>query len=154
MIKTRKDIKKFTIILLFCLGLLLSGCSDDDTDDILPNVVLSVNELNFEEVDLDAFRIETVTVRNLTNGNVIIERVTSTNDVFQVGGYFASNQLIELETPFTIEANGARTLYIGFYPDAVQAFVGKVVIESVTENSTREETDLVDLQGVGIRIDD
>ncbi|MBD3308071.1 hypothetical protein GF339_16620 [candidate division KSB3 bacterium] len=152
MMRVHKKFCLLSLILLFVsAGLLVGGCSDDDstTDDFLPNVTMSINALDFGEIPLDTFLIETVTIRNLLNENVTIERVTSTNEVFRVGGYFAGGNLFELEVPFTIEPNGARTLYIGFYPDAEGNFVGKVVIESTSETSG-DETDLVDLQGVGL----
>lgn len=145
----QRKLTRGLLLLGLCVGLVFAGCSDEDTENILPNVALSINSLDFGQVDLDAFGLETVTVKNLTNENVIIERVTSTNDAFQIGGYFASNRLIVLETPFTIEANGARTLYIMFQPDAVGEYEGKVVIESRNENSSKKQTDLVELQGVG-----
>ncbi|GAK59701.1 hypothetical protein U27_06686 [Candidatus Vecturithrix granuli] len=153
MINIRKNrINMITVLLItgLCMGILLAGCSDEDTDSILPNVVLSLTSLNFGEVNVGQFFVATVTVRNLTSGNVIVERVTSTNDVFQVGGYFSNNQLIALEMPFSIETNASRTLYIGFYPQAEQQYEGKVVIESITEDTSRQETDLLDVLGVGV----
>ena len=153
MMNTRKNRIK-TMIVLFvtgiCLGALLTGCSDDDTDSLLPNVVPSVSFLDFGEVTVGQFFVATVTISNLTSDNVTIERVTSTNEVFRVGGYFGSNQLIALETPFGIEANASRTLYIGFYPQQAQEYEGKLVIESTTDDSSEQETDLVDLLGVGV----
>lgn len=153
MMNIRKNrINMITVLFVtgICLGVLLAGCSDDDADSILPNVVPSVTSLNFEEVNVGQFFVATVTINNLTGGNVVIERVTSTNDVFRVGGYLSNNQLVALETPFGIEANASRTLYIGFYPQQAQEYEGKLVIESTTEDSSEQETDLVDLLGVGV----
>lgn len=153
MMNIRKNrINMITVLFVtgICLGVLLAGCSDDDTDSILPNVVPSVISLNFEQIPVGQSPVATVTVNNLTSDNVIIERVTSTNDVFRVGGYLSNNQLVALETPFGIEANASRTLYIGFYPEQAQEYRGKLVIESVVENTTQRETDLVDLLGVGV----
>jgi hypothetical protein len=77
-----------------------------------------------------------------------IERVTSTNEVFQVGGYFIDGVLVPLETPFTIEGTGSRTVWIEFSPTEVTTYQGQLVVESV-DNSFNPETDLVDLTGVG-----
>ncbi len=153
MANTRKN--RIKTIALLCvlgmsLGLLLTGCSDEDRKDILPNVVLSLTSLDFGEVNVGQFFVATVTVNNVTGGSVIIERVTSTNNAFQIGGYYSNNQLIALETPFSIEANAARTLYIGFFPQTTQEHKGKIVIESITESSSRQETDLLDVLGVGV----
>ena len=146
------DYRKLTMVLLVVgigLGFVVVGCSDEDTDDILPNVVLSIDALDFEQVEVGAFRVETVTVKNLTSGNVIVERVTLNQSGLSDRRLFGSNRLVELETPFTIESNGARTIYVGFYPDEANEYLGKVVIESLTESTSKQETDLVDLQGVG-----
>lgn len=153
MMNTRNNrIKTIAVLLVtgICLGVLLAGCSDEDTEDILPNVVPSVTSLDFGEVAVGQSFVATVTINNLTGDNVIVERVTSTNAVFRVGGYFGNNQLVALETPFGIEANASRTLYIGFYPEQAQEYRGKVVIESAAEDASDEETDLVDLLGVGV----
>ncbi len=127
MANTRKNRIK-TIVLLVArmsLGLLLTGCSDEDRKDILPNVVLSLTSLDFGEVNVGQFFVATVTVNNVMGGSVIIERVTSTNNAFQIGGYYSNNQLIALETPFSIEANAARTLYIGFFPQTTRKNIGE-----------------------------
>ncbi|PIE35145.1 hypothetical protein CSA56_05350 [candidate division KSB3 bacterium] len=131
------------------LGAILFGCSGSTTEDFLPNVTLSINALIFE-VPVDSFQIQTVTIKNLSTKNVTIERITSTNDdVFRVGGYFTNNELVELETPFAIEGNGARAIYIGFYPEEESEYQGKIVVESIDINSN-SETDLLDLTGTGL----
>jgi len=151
MIRLSKRLNVFSILLVIgvSFSVFLSGCSgDDDIADILPDISLSVSSLDFGQVDVGSFFIETVSIRNLTNENVSVERVTSTNDAFRVGGYYTEGQLVDLEVPFTIEGDGSRTLYIGFYPDEAKEYIGKLVVESRAENSELE-TDLVDLQGLG-----
>ncbi len=147
--------KVFIILLAIgvSFGMLLPGCSDDDNigtiDDILPNVSLSAPSLDFGTVTVETSSIKAITINNLTNGNVTIERVTSTNAVFLVGGYNTGGELVELELPFTIERNGARAIFVGFYPDEAQEYIGKLVVESSIAGSELE-TDLVDLKGVGL----
>ena len=145
------------LIVLFILGIsfgmLLSGCSDDDSGgigDLFPNVVLSIDSLNFEQVEVRNSAFQTVTVKNLTTDNITVERVTTTNEAFPVGGFLTGGQLIPLELPFTIEPNGARTLYIGFYPTEVQEYLGKVVVESMNAVTSIRETDLVEVKGEGV----
>jgi len=143
---------KWNILLLSLMsfGVLLSGCSDSTTEDFLPNVSLSVTALNFRAI-IGESDLQTVTIKNLSRENVTIERVTSTNEVFQIGGYFLDGQLVPLDTPFTIEGNGARAVWIGFYPMETEEYKGKTVVESIDINSNRE-TDLVDLSGFGLPI--
>lgn len=127
---------------------ILFGCSSSTTEDFLPNVSLSVPALNFTAT-VGLSELQTVTISNLSNQNTSIERVTSTNEVFQVGGYSIDGILVPLETPFTIEGSGSRTVWIEFFPTEVATYQGKLVVESVDINRNRE-TDLVDLSGVGL----
>ncbi len=147
--------KVFIILLVIgvSFGMFLPGCSDDDNidtiDDIFPNVSLSASSMDFGTVLVEASSVKAITISNLTNGNVTIERVTSTNAAFLVGGYYTNGELITLELPFTIEGNGARAIYVGFYPDEAQEYIGQLVVESSIAGSELE-TDLVDLKGVGL----
>jgi hypothetical protein len=136
------------LIVAVSVGSLLSGCSDEETD-ILPNISLSITSLNFGAVTIGEFVIQTATINNLQNGDMVIERVTSTNTGFRVGGYYANGELVALALPFTIEEDAARTLYIGFYPTEAREYTGKLVIESVDDND-RAQTDLVNLTGLGL----
>ncbi len=135
------------VIVGITFGAMFSGCSGSPTEDFLPNVTLSINVLNFR-ANVDSFQIQAVTIKNLSTGDVTIERVTSTNEVFRIGGYFTNNELVDLEMPFTIEGNGARAVYIGFYPNEEVEYKGEIVVESIDSNSNRE-TDLVDMTGIG-----
>jgi hypothetical protein len=145
--------KQFRIyVVLFILGvssgMFLTGCSKDEIN-IVPNVLLSVTTLDFGQVTVGQFFIQTVTIRNLNNTDVTVERITSTDAAFQVGGYFANGNLINLVVPFTIGANASSMLYVGFYPIEGKTYRATIVIESVDTNS-RFETDLIDLQGIGL----
>lgn len=140
------------LLLLWIAGIsftvILSGCSSSTTEDFLPNVTISVPALNFDAT-VGSSQLQTVTINNLSNQNMSIERVTSTNEVFQIGGFFSEGALIPLDTPFTIEGNGSRTVWIEFSPTEVTTYQGKLVVESVDSNFNRE-TDLVDLSGIGL----
>jgi len=146
--------KRFRIYFFFLIfgvsfGVFLSGCvNDEDTIEILPNVILSVTTLDFQ-ANVGGFFIRTVTVSNPNNEDIIVERVTSTSEGFRVGGYFVNGELIDLTIPFTIERNGAVPLYVGFYPTEQKEYSGTLVIESRDANSGYE-TDLVDLRGIGL----
>ena len=143
-----REILNWSIILLSAIAL-FTGCSGSDTEDFFPDVSVSVVALNFEAT-VDQYQLQTVTVKNLNaNENVVIERVTATNESFQVGGYFADDQLVPLDTPITIEGNGARTVYVAFYPTDVTSYNGKLVIESL-DSADNPETDLVELTGLGV----
>jgi hypothetical protein len=146
--KFRNAALSVTMILLSAM-VLLASCSSSDPDDFFPDVSVSVTALNFRTI-VDKYELQTVTVKNLNSSeNVVIERVTSTNEVFQIGGYFTDKELVPLETPITIEGNGARTIYVGFYPEEVTSYEGKLVIESL-DASDNPETDLVTLNGVSL----
>ena len=137
------------MMLLLSAVALLTSCSSSDTEDFFPDVSVSVSTLNFEAT-VDQYQLQTVTVRNLnTSENVVLERVTSTNEAFQIGGYFSNDELVPLETPITIEGNGARTIYIAFYPEEATTYEGKLVVESL-DSSDNPETDLVELRGAGL----
>ena len=154
MMRKYSQLKTAIMILVagLCLGIFLPGCSDDDDiSDYIPNVTLSITEMNFGEVTVDNFSVQTVTIKNLTNDNVTVERVTSTNgEIFRIGGYFSDNELIALETPITIESNGARVIYVGFYPEETTDYSGLIVVESATEGDSKIEEDTVKVKGTGI----
>jgi filamentous hemagglutinin family protein len=137
----------FLIVVGFTIS--LSGCTNEENSfDILPNITLSVTSLDFGQVNVGRFLIRTVTINNPSNEDVIIERVTSTNESFLVGGYFVNNRLIDLVVPFVIEGNGAIPLYVGFYPEEEKEYTGTLVIESRDADS-EYETDIVNLRGIG-----
>ncbi|GAK54278.1 hypothetical protein U14_05557 [Candidatus Moduliflexus flocculans] len=128
---------------------MLAGCSDSDNpiSALLSDISVSVNALNFTAA-VNASQFQTVTIKNLATENVTVERVTSTNDAFKVGGYVTDQTLIPLELPVTIEPSGARVVYIGFYPTEAKTYVGKLVVEG-TDTQGSPETDIVELTGVG-----
>lgn len=148
----RRGIFILLLIASVSLGIFFLGCSDS-SNDILPNLFLSVSSLDFGRVDIEVLNaVQTMTIRNLKSGNVTVERVTSTNPVFAVGGYYTDGQLINLEIPFTIESEGLRILYVGFYPRDLTEYDGKLVIESRDADS-RLQTDLIALEGIGVDLD-
>ncbi|MCP4403103.1 MAG: hypothetical protein GY801_38075 [bacterium] len=137
------------MMILLSAGVFLSSCSSSDTEDFFPDVSVSVSALNFQVI-VDEHELQTVTVKNLNSSdNVVIERVTSTNEFFLIGGYFADEELVPLDTPITIEGNGARTIYVAFYPTEAIIYDGKLVVESL-DSADNPETDLVELNGVGL----
>ncbi len=134
-------------LLISCVGL-LAGCSDSDSvSDFLSDISLSVNALNFTAT-VNGNQFQTVTIKNLASENITVDRVTSTNVAFKVGGYVIDQKLVALELPVTIEPNGARVIYIGFYPTEATTSTGKLVVES-TDTQGDPETDLIELTGVG-----
>lgn len=138
----------FLIVVGFTVS--LSGCTNEENGfDILPNITLSRSELDFGEWKVGTEQIRPVTLNNPNNKDVVVERVTSTNEGFLVGGYFANGRLIELVVPFIIEGNGASTLYVGFYPREEKEYTGTLVIESRDADSGYE-TDIVNLRGIGV----
>ncbi|PID56378.1 hypothetical protein CSB45_11890 [candidate division KSB3 bacterium] len=145
--KTLQSLVRLTVLVSAAVAI-LTGCSSSDTKDLLPDVSVSVTALNFQ-VTVDEYQLQTVTVKNLNSReNVVLERITSTNEVFRVGGYFTDGALVPLETPITVEGNGARTIYIAFYPVEVGRHEGKLVVES-RDSDDNPETDLVTLTGFG-----
>jgi hypothetical protein len=145
--------KLMCIWLEVCLvGILLTGCKEE-TITILPNLILSVTTLDFGSVTIStASLIQTVTLNNPNERSVTVERVTTTNGAFQIGGYYSeTGELTPLIVPFTIPNTAASTLYIRFYPTETTDYTGKLVIESVDANA-RTETSLVDLEGIGIPV--
>lgn len=147
--------KRYWMYLLFLMlvigfEIVLSGCvADEDGFDILPNITLSVTSLEFSPITVESWEIRPVTINNPNNEEVIVERVTSTNQGFRVGGYYAGGRLIDLVVPFTIEGNGANILYVGFYPTEEKEYTGTLVIESRDANAEYER-DFVDLRGIGL----
>jgi hypothetical protein len=138
---------------VICLvGILLAGCSDEETK-ILPNIVLSVTTLDFGSVVInEASAMQTVTLSNPNDQAVTVVRVTLTNATFRVGGYYAANgDLTPLVVPFTIPKFAASTLYLKFYPTETTTYTGTIVIESADANA-RAETNLINLQGIGIPV--
>lgn len=133
---------------------MLVGCSDSDDpiSEFLSDISVSVSSLNFTAA-VNTSQFQTVTIKNLASENVTVERVTSTNTAFTVGGYVTDQNLIPLELPVTIEPSGARVIYIGFYPTKAETYVGKLVVES-TDTQGELETDLIDLTGVGYTVSD
>ena len=131
---------------------MLAGCSDSDDpiSEFLSDISVSVSSLNFTAA-VNTSQFQTVTIKNLASENVTVERVTSTNDAFTVGGYVTDQNLIPLELPVTIEPSGARVIYIGFYPTQADTYLGKLVVES-TDTQGEIETDLIDLTGVGYSV--
>ena len=98
----------YSLFLILVVGFIVSssGCTNEENGfDILPNITLSVTSLDFGQVNVGRFLIRTVTINNPSNEDVIVERVTSTNEGFLVGGYFVNNELIALVVPFVIEGN-------------------------------------------------
>ena len=133
---------------------MLAGCSDSDDpiSEFLSDISVSVSSLNFTAA-VNTSQFQTVTIKNLASENVTVERVTSTNDAFTVGGYVTDQNLIPLELPVTIEPSGARVIYIGFYPTQADTYLGKLVVES-TDTQGELETDLINLTGVGYTVSD
>ncbi len=143
------------VLLLFVslsLGLFFSGCSDGDSTDIIPNLLLSDSSMDFGQVDIEVGAVQRLTIRNLKSADVTIVRLTLTNSVFAVSGYSTGGQAGDLQIPFTIGADEAEFIYVGFYPDAYTEFDGQLVIESQVASSD-VQTDLVDLKGTGVDFD-
>ena len=139
-------------IMLICCAGMLAGCSDSDDpiSEFLSDISVSVSALNFTAA-VNTSQFQTVTIKNLASENVTVERVTSTNDAFTVGGYVTDQNLIPLELPVTIEPSGARVIYVGFYPTQADTYLGKLVVES-TDTQGEIETDLINLTGVGYSV--
>ena len=135
-------------LLIACFGI-LAGCSDSDDpiSSFFSDISVSVNALNFTAA-VNSSQFQTVTIKNLASENVTVDRVTSTNDAFKVGGYVTDQSLVPLELPVTIEPSGARVIYIGFYPTEAKTYVGKLVVEG-SDTQGSPETDIVELTGVG-----
>lgn len=154
--KTSCRIKRqfWRIALFISVISMLVGCSDSDDpiSEFLSDISVSVSSLNFTAA-VNTSQFQTVTIKNLASENVTVERVTSTNTAFTVGGYVTDQNLIPLELPVTIEPSGARVIYIGFYPTKAETYVGKLVVES-TDTQGELETDLIDLTGVGYTVSD
>lgn len=142
------------VALLISVISMLAGCSDSDDpiSEFLSDISVSVSALNFTAA-LNTSQFQTVTIKNLASENVTVERVTSTNDAFTVGGYVTDQNLIPLELPVTIEPSGARVIYVGFYPTQAETYLGKLVVES-TDTQGEIETDLINLTGVGYTVSD
>ena len=142
----------WVIVGVICCASVLAGCSGSDSNDLISDffsdISLSVNTLNFT-ANVNAYQVQTFTITNLGTTNMTIDRITSTNAAFRIGGYFTDEKLIELETPIVIEGKGARAVYIGFYPTEAKTYTGKVVVESTNANDAAE-TDLISLSGVGV----
>jgi len=139
------------VVFIGCIGL-LTGCSDSDDpiSEFFSDITVSVSALNFTAT-VNASQFQTITIKNLASENVTVERVTSTNEAFKVGGYVTDQNLIPLELPVTIEPAGARVVYIGFYPIEAKTYTGKLVIES-TDTQGEPETDIVELTGIGYTV--
>ena len=145
----------WAVVGVMCCVSVLAGCSGSDDNDAIDSIVdffsdisLSVSALNFT-ANVNAYQVQTFTITNLGTANMTIDRITSTNAAFQIGGYFTDEKLIALETPIIIEGKGARAVYIGFYPTEAKTYTGKVVVESTNANDAAE-TDLISLSGVGV----
>lgn len=150
------DVKRCGVfVLVLVLGVLsgglILGCSDEDGSDILPDLVLSTNSLEFGEINIDTSSVQTLALRNLSNETITVERVTVTDDIFVVGGYYyyTTGQLVELEVPFTIQETEPRTLYVRFTPTEAKEYTGTLIIES-RDADLNIEKDLVDLSGTGV----
>ena len=150
------DVKRCGVLWLVLVlsvfsGALFLGCSDEDNEDILPDLILSTNSLEFGEIVVDTSSVLVLTVRNLSNDAITVDRVTITDTAFEIGGYYyyTTGQLVELEVPFTIAETEAKPLYVRFTPIEAKAYTGTLVIES-KDADLNIEKDLVDLSGTGV----
>ncbi|NQT34250.1 choice-of-anchor D domain-containing protein, partial [bacterium] len=110
-----------------------------DVTDVIPRpaIVLSTNDLDFEEVSIGRREVLTLTIGNEGDGDLIVDEISVAGEYFDVN----------FEGVLTIEPGGSYDQSVAFAPDDEGDSQGTLTVRSNDENNPEL---MVDLFGIGV----